>query len=86
MLYQPNTEFARLAEEFAHDFQAGHPDRQLDLVSLDTLEGSNMAEVYDIVQYPAILVLNDAGELLKYWSGEPLPLMNEVAAYSNSPR
>lgn len=53
-------------------------------ISLDTREGADMARLYDITAYPAILVLRDSGELLQYWSGDQLPLMSEVAAYTRS--
>jgi hypothetical protein len=81
-LYQPNSEYARIVEEYVHDFTHGHPERKCSLVSLDTREGADMARLYDIVQYPAILALSDKGELLKDWQGSMLPLSNEVAFYA----
>lgn len=80
ILYQPNSESARKVEEYAHDFQRqrGH---QISLISLETREGADLAKLYDIVHYPAILATKDNGELINFWSGDELPLMNEVAAY-----
>ena len=40
-----------------------------------------MAQLYDIVQYPALLVIDDKGGLAKYWQGDTLPLMDEVSGY-----
>lgn len=79
-LYHPQSEFARLVEEYAHDFFSSR-GKAIDLVSLETREGAAMASLYDIVRYPAVLALKDDGQLLKNWEGEQLPLMNEVAAY-----
>lgn len=80
ILYHPQSEFARSVEEFARDFehQKGTP---VELVSLESTEGANKAALYDIVQYPALFVSRDSGELIKHWEGTPLPLMNEVAGY-----
>lgn len=82
ILYHPNSEFAGLAEDFKRDFENRHQDKKVDMVSLETVEGSDMAKLYDIVRYPAILVVTDDGKLQKIWQDQPWPLMDEVAAYS----
>ncbi len=41
-----------------------------------------MARVYDVVQYPALLAIQNDGGLAQYWQGELLPLMDEVAGYA----
>lgn len=83
ILYRPDSEFARLVEEFSHDIERVHSIKP-ELISLDTREGSAAAALYDITSYPAILALRNNGELLQTWIGPQLPLMNEVAAYANS--
>lgn len=83
VLYHPQSDHSRAVEEFAHDYQRFH-GQALELMSLDTVEGSSMARLYDITSYPAVVARRDSGELLQMWIGEPLPLMNEVAAYFNS--
>lgn len=79
-LYHPNSEDARKVEEFAHDFirQTGG---NIELISLETMAGAEMARVYGIVSYPAILARRDNGELVNSWEGDTLPLMSEVAGY-----
>jgi hypothetical protein len=81
-LYHPNAEFAGLAEDYKRDFEQRHPDRQAELVSLETVEGAEMAKLYGVVRYPAILVIANDGQLQKMWQDQPFPLMDEVAAYS----
>lgn len=81
ILYRPQSEFARSVEEFAHDIER-QQNVVPELISLDTMQGADMAKLYDITQYPAVLVLRDGGGLLQVWMGERLPLMNEVAAFS----
>ena len=82
VLYRPNSEHARKVEEFARDFSHSHANKKLELVSLDTRDGASTATLYDVMQYPAVLVLKDDGQILKEWEGEMLPLINEVAYYS----
>lgn len=72
-------------EEYAHDFtrQQGITI-SIELVSLDTRDGASMASLYDVVQYPAIVVTAENGSILKFWQGpdETPPLMTELAAYA----
>lgn len=80
ILYRPNSEWARTVEDFARDFERQR-GKKVTLVSLDEPEGAEMARLYDITRYPAVLATRDTGEMLALWQGEQLPLMNEVAAY-----
>lgn len=56
----------------------------IELNSVDTQPGASMAEMYDIVRYPAILVIKDDGQLQQMWQGEQLPLMSEVAGFARA--
>jgi thioredoxin-like negative regulator of GroEL len=81
ILYHPNSDHARAVEQFAHDFRV-QQSRGVELVSLETREGSDLATLYGIMNYPSIVSVMDNGQLLKQWEGLPPPLMNEVAAYA----
>lgn len=83
ILYHAKGEFARQMEEYAHDFESQR-GKVIELRDLETREGSDMAGLYDIVQYPALLAIRDDGQLAKVWQGASLPLMDEVAGYANS--
>jgi hypothetical protein len=80
ILYRPQSEHSRIVEQYVHDFERQRGE-VIELVSLETKEGAAMASLYDVVQYPALLALNDDGQIRKSWEGEQLPLMNEVAGY-----
>lgn len=84
MLYRPNSEFARPAEEFVHEFERREASRKVEMIDYDSQEASHMAELYGIVDQPAILALADDGQVLQMWQGAQLPLMDEVAAYTIS--
>jgi hypothetical protein len=79
-LYRPNSEFSRIVEDYARDFE-GSRGKPIKLLSLDTVEGADLARLYDIVQYPALVVITDDGQLLRAWQGEHLPLMDEVSGF-----
>lgn len=85
VLYHPNSEFASATESFVRDFERTHDvGRNLEMVSVNTRDGAATASLYDIMSYPALLVLSDDGRLLNSWVGMPLPLMDEVAAFMRS--
>ncbi|MDB5185732.1 MAG: hypothetical protein JWL85_255 [Candidatus Saccharibacteria bacterium] len=63
-----------------HDFKQ-QSGRDVELISLETRDGAATATLYDVVQYPAVIAMKDNGELVTFWQGGELPLMNEVAAY-----
>lgn len=54
----------------------------IEALSVETIEGAEKARLYDIVRYPALLVVRDNGELMKSWQDDKLPLMNEVVGYA----
>jgi len=80
VLYRPNSEFARSVEEFVHDFKS-RTDKRIELMSIDTREGASTAALYDVMQFPSVLAIQDNGSLAKSWTGEHLPLVNDVAGY-----
>lgn len=82
ILYRPNSEHSRIVEEFIHNFKDKYGAIQVEILSLDTREGSSLASLYDIVQYPAMMVIQNDGTPQKIWQGEFLPLMDEVASYA----
>jgi hypothetical protein len=83
-LYRPNSEYARIFEEFIREYQARHNDQSIDIINIDTRDGVAVANLYDVVQYPAIIVLQNDGYLQKVWQGPKLPLIEEVATYANN--
>jgi len=84
VLYRPESEHGRPVEEFVREFQHRYQDDKLELVNIDSREGNATASLYDIVQYPAILVLQTDGSLQNMWQGDALPLLDEVAAYARA--
>jgi hypothetical protein len=80
VLYRDNTDHTRSVLTFQDEFER-RTSEKVELVSLDTVEGSETARIYDITSYPAVLVTTDTGELQQLWQGEQLPLINDVRGY-----
>ena len=82
ILYRPKSAHGTEVETFIHDFSKIHDGgEKLEVVDADSANGISIAELYDIVEFPAILAVDDRGSLLKGWMGSSLPLSNEVAYY-----
>jgi hypothetical protein len=84
ILYHPVSEHARLVEDYIRNFASLHPTIKMESLSLETREGSSMASAYDVVRYPALLVMRDDGTLQNFWQGDTFPLPDEVAGYARA--
>jgi hypothetical protein len=84
VLYRPNSEHGRRVDEYIEDFKSKSVTEKIEVVNIDSRNGSSIASIYDIVQYPAILVTTDDGVLQNAWQGSELPLIDEVRSYSRS--
>ena len=81
VLYRPESDHGRLVDDFVSSFNSSGIPGRLEIVNIDTREGSSTAVLYDVNRYPAVLVLRDDGILQHQWVGLDLPLVNEVEAY-----
>ncbi len=82
-LYRPQSEHARMIEDYKNDLVARYPDIKTKDFDIDSREGMDIAKLYDIVRYPAILVVRGDGQLMNYWQDEILPTKDEVISYLN---
>jgi hypothetical protein len=81
-LYRPKTEQEGKVLDYVHEYKMRHPDMEPELISLDTREGADMAQLYGIYAYPAILAISRDGSLQQLWQSEQLPLMQDLDAYA----
>jgi len=82
ILYRPNSEHARSVDNFARDFKRAYSEFALDLVDVDSREGTQLIQLYDITDYPAIIVQRENdGSVSMIWQGAQLPMLDEVGGY-----
>jgi hypothetical protein len=84
VLYRPNSEHSRVVEDYIRNFQSRHPGSKMEIINLDTREGSATATLYDVMQYPAFLVVQNDGYVQKMWEGDNLPIMDEIVSYATA--
>ncbi len=86
VLYHPKSEHGGAVEDYERDYKLLHRDekKKLELISLETREGADLAKLYDVVQYPAVLVVAKDGSLQRLWQGGELPLLRDLDFYTTS--
>lgn len=80
VVYRYESDHARPVLEFLRDIkrQTGHDVEEIDP---DTPDGASFCRVYDIVEYPTLIAIDDGGQLQNMWRGLPLPTISEVSYY-----
>jgi hypothetical protein len=82
VLYRPDSEHARIVDDFIRDYKNRHEGGKIEILDIDSRDGNATATLYGIMQYPAILALRNDGSTLHMWEGAQLPMMDEVAYYT----
>jgi hypothetical protein len=81
VLYQPKSEHARSVEEYLDDFRRLYPDIEVEVLDAESVEGVNKCQLYDILEYPALLVIGRDNVLQNMWLGKMLPQKQEIVSY-----
>ncbi|MDB5160999.1 MAG: hypothetical protein JWO96_379 [Candidatus Saccharibacteria bacterium] len=81
-LYRPKTEAEGKVLDYVREYKMRHPNVAPELISLDTREGDDMARLYGVYSYPAILAISRDGSLQQMWQEQQLPLMQDLDAYA----
>ena len=82
ILYKPNTELERSVNEYVREF-GRETGRSIALVDNDSVQGIEIAKLYDIWQTPAILVFRDDGSLIQSWTErDKWPTISELSYYN----
>ena len=81
ILYKPNTEKETSVLEYVREF-ARVTGRPIELMDVDTVYGIEIAKLYDIMQFPAIVVFKDDGEYIRSWlERDSWPTISELSFY-----
>lgn len=80
IFYRPNSEHEITVQEYVRDF-ARHTGKELPVVDMNTREGTDLAQLYDVVKFPSIVAVDDQGRMLQSWSSDMLPRFDEVSFY-----
>lgn len=77
VLYRENSEQRTPVEAFIRDYEKA-TGLGIERVELDSIRGAELAQLYGVDAYPAILVTRTDGSLYQMWQGMQLPPVEEV--------
>lgn len=82
ILYQPNSEMESSVQEYVREF-ARETGQTIALVDSDSVQGLEIAKLYDIMQFPSIVVFKDDGSFIESWlDREKWPTISELSYYN----
>lgn len=81
IVWRENADYSREVTDWLREFER-RTGKVVEEIDPDSSEGDSFVRVYDVVEYPTILGLDDMGRILDSWRGVPLPRVDEVAYYA----
>ncbi len=83
ILWNEQTDYAREVRDWKRDYTADTGFSGFIDLDPETVAGEKFAQLYDILQYPAVVVTDDDGRLINMWKGTPMPQIDEVSYFAN---
>lgn len=83
LLCKDNQDYTRDLLTWLKDFeyQAGEGIMEV-LDPEESSDGEDLARSYDLLEYPAVLVIANDGSVVQMWKGMPLPPVEEVSYFA----
>ncbi|MBQ3309215.1 hypothetical protein IJG78_00900 [Candidatus Saccharibacteria bacterium] len=82
LLWSEETDYASEVREWLRDFAHDTGGKEIESLDPASREGESLATAYDVLQFPAIMLLDDDGRLLQIWKGTPMPQIEQVAFWA----
>ena len=79
-IYRDNQDYTRSVDEWLENFRR-QTGKELEIMDPD--RDANFCQVYDIVEYPTIIALDNQGSVAAIWQGRTLPFINDVSYYAS---
>ena len=80
ILYIPRSDHGVMTERYLDDFKRDYPDSDISLMDAESREGISKCGLYDIFQYPSIIVFDQNMVMQNSWIGK-LPPSDEIMSY-----
>jgi len=85
LLYHPDSDQNAMVRDLEYNYRK-QTGKVLDKLSLETIQGAEMARLYGVVQYPAIIAKDTNGIMIRMWEGSNIPLVSEISFYDQQPQ
>ena len=81
-IWRRESDYGRGTEDWIAEYER-RTGREAESFDPDTPEGEDICRVYDVVEYPTIMVMNGEGTVMGSWRGKSLPLFDEVSYWAS---
>ncbi|MBQ8992106.1 hypothetical protein IJ103_00340 [Candidatus Saccharibacteria bacterium] len=81
VLTKEGYDYSSTVDAFITELESG--GGEVERLDPDTYEGESLARSLDILEFPAVVVVDANGTAIQQWLGVPLPPVSEVAYYIN---
>jgi hypothetical protein len=81
VLYRSNSEYSLAVEKYCADLKKEIYDINIEILDIDSLDGTDKAKIYGVMSYPAFVVTRDDGQVQNIWEGESYPTKDELESY-----
>lgn len=81
VITKDQADYARQVADYLVDFER-QTGRSLEVLDPESPDGISFCEAYDILEFPTLIALSDAGQMQTIWKGLPLPTISEVSYYA----
>ena len=83
VLSKDGYDYSSAVDAFVTELEAQSPGSEIERLNPDEYEGESLARTLDILEFPAVVALDNKGTMIQKWTGTPLPPISEVAYYIN---
>ena len=83
VLTKDGYDYSSTVDTFITELESQAVGAEVERLDPDTYEGESLARSLDILEFPAVVVLDSSGTSVQQWLGMPLPGISEVSYYLN---
>ena len=74
-------DYSREVYMWLGDWDRRNPGLQPEIIDPDSRDGVGFITAYDLLEFPAVIVLRDDGSVVHMWKGTPMPGLDEVRGH-----
>lgn len=83
VLTKDGYDYSSAVDTFITDLQSEAGSVEVERLDPDTYDGESFARALDILEFPAVVAVDNNGTSTQQWLGMPLPPISEVSYYTN---
>lgn len=83
VLTKEGYDYSSAVDTFITELESQAVGAEVERLDPDTYEGESVARSLDILEFPAVVAMDDSGSAVQQWLGTPLPPVSDVSYYIN---